>query len=252
MSQTGTISDVPSRNADAIAANDQFLFRDVSAGIHAKTTSVELAKVVIANGAEATANKNQANGYAGINADGQIVGPIMIPTYANNAAAGVLAVGELGFVATDLRRGDGATTGGVPVAAPEAGVQYKYVTLGSGDSWTKQVTLDSGYPRGVIAIFSDLVAWEPYDEANEESPDPSTVAMIEILVNGTLPLGYELTIIGDIINGIPITIASGFGGGDETFLEVSADVNTAVYTFVYAGSWFCKSVRKPIGYWPYT
>jgi len=73
------------------------------------------------NGLVATADIDQPNGVAGLDENGQLVGPIIVSTYASNAAAGTPASGVIFLVGGELRVGDGSTAGGLAYlpSAPE-------------------------------------------------------------------------------------------------------------------------------------
>lgn len=65
------------------------------------------------NGLVATADIDQPNGVAGLDENGQLVGPIIVSNYADNAAAGTPALGVIFLVNGELRSGDNATEGGL-------------------------------------------------------------------------------------------------------------------------------------------
>jgi hypothetical protein len=118
-----------------------------------------------ANGLIASALIDEPNGVAGLDENGNLVGPIVLSTYANAAAAGVLDEGELAVVDGKLVLGDNATTGGNRVGGVTPGL---FLVNATGS-----ITLDPF--SGHAVIFSTMV-----DDA------------ITITINNIadIPLGY--------------------------------------------------------------
>lgn len=86
------------------------------------------------NGAEQTANKDQANGYAGLNASSELVGPVKI-RYGTAAAlyAETLLAGQPAF-ASDFYTpmvGDGVTPGGIAIGGDNESTINVYARHGS-------------------------------------------------------------------------------------------------------------------------
>lgn len=117
--------------SDGTGVNGDYYFRTSNADVYLKSAgswsiSFNLAAITLANGAEATANKDQPNGYAGLNANKQIVGPILLQGYADaaavTAAIGTPPLNYMLVVGGKLALGDNATAGGKIVlgVTPEA------------------------------------------------------------------------------------------------------------------------------------
>ncbi len=116
-----TLSALTSIVGADLADGDLLLVRDISGTpTDKKITVAELmAKVATSTSSiyQAVSAKDQPNGYAGLNGDGQLVGPIILADYADNTAAGARDEGEIFTVDGELRIGDGSTNGGLPVAS---------------------------------------------------------------------------------------------------------------------------------------
>lgn len=88
----------------ASSLDDSDLFPVVQGGTTKKVT-----KSIALNECEKTANKDQPNGYAGLNGDGEIVGPIILQSITNE----VLDSGEIGTRNGTVVLGDGVAAGGL-------------------------------------------------------------------------------------------------------------------------------------------
>ncbi len=73
---------------------------------------------------QAVSEKDQPDGYAGLDGDGHLVGPILLTDYADNTAAGARDEGEIFTVDGELRIGDGATNGGNPTGSDNTPIGY--------------------------------------------------------------------------------------------------------------------------------
>jgi hypothetical protein len=96
----GSITSIDGADTDAV---DAFLMYHAGAGTSIKEREISREELAAAMVAEGLVQENE---------DGEIVGPIVISNYANNAAAGTPALGTLFLVDEELRVGDGTTQGG--------------------------------------------------------------------------------------------------------------------------------------------
>ena len=115
------------------------------------------AQLILLSGAEQTENKDQPDGYAGIDADGNILAAI-IPRRetAADLALIVLADGELATTSdtNELRVGDGATNGGIVISGG-----------GAGDSLSEIVVYPTGTASenatALVAAYAEAKALTP-------------------------------------------------------------------------------------------
>jgi hypothetical protein len=87
-----------------MSSGDIVVLHDVSVGLTKATTILEFA--------------NKLNDYfPRLNDDGELVGPVILPNYANNEEADIVTAYTLVIVNGELRLGDGETEGGVPISS---------------------------------------------------------------------------------------------------------------------------------------
>jgi hypothetical protein len=155
--------------SDGSGVNGDYYFRTSNADVYLKTAgswsiSFNLAAITLANGAESTANKDQPNGYAGLNADKQLVGPILLQGYADaaavTAAIGTPPLNYLLVVGGKLHLGDNATAAGNPVSEtplPDAKIINETNTLVELDPNSTSATIHTTLGASDISIaFTNL------------------------------------------------------------------------------------------------
>ncbi len=141
-----------------------------------------------------------------LNDSGQIVGPIIVSNYANNAAAGTPATGVIFLVAGELRVGDGATAGGLPYlpSTPE-------FTAYSADT---SVALDVN-KSGITSFFL------------EGAGTDLTITNIN-----DLPLGYKFDVVIYAETGQTLKVKIGGGFSYDQVSVTAGATGYYAYTFI--------------------
>lgn len=186
---------------------------------------------VVTSGVETTANKDQPNGYAGLNSSSQIEGPIILTNYADNAAAitaGANVNGALFTVGEQLRLGDDDTDAGQPVGG--AGRPYIDDEADTLIDTSKTRPIDLASPESVFSIYGNGIT-------------------LTLTADAAVPLGYKLTIIVITDGPSDVITVTGTGIFYASFTGLAAGIHS--FTFMYLGSatWF--DIVSSFGYtWP--
>lgn len=124
------------------ATDDLFLVHKIDATTPIKEREITREELALAMVEERLVRANE---------DGHIVGPIIISTYANAAAAGVLPNGTLAKVGESLTLHDNATLGGVPVGVPS----FKKIEINAnGGSTGVEVPDLVDYPGTLVIVVT--------------------------------------------------------------------------------------------------
>ena len=166
---------------------------------------------------QAVSEKDQPDGYAGLNSDGQIVGPVIVGIYADAAAAGALPNGVLAKVGVYLVCGDGSTTGG-KVVSNQNRIDRHLVGTTSG------ITLDPYANRGYVAATNPGIT-------------------ISITNDDTLPDGYEVLFATPDDTATLNFVSS---GGDQGVGSANANP-THVQAVKIDGTWTVVNVQELVG-----
>ncbi len=184
-------------------------------GLLAPAKLTDIATWLGSNGLVLSSLIDEPNGVAGLDENGQIVGPIIISTYANAAAAGVLADGTLATVGDYLFLGDGSTTGGNIVARDR--VDIHLLTASS------TISLDVNADVAFIRMSSDTNS-RSVTISNWSSIPVGYRIIYEVRCSGdaTPPLTHSLLLGSAGVNGAFGVTVTEEGYANATYIRVAS------------------------------